>query len=204
MTGPWQEYLDAAHRLDSVRREAATAVATEQQALRTAREELPGVKARLALQQQRLTELALQTGAQLDLSPTAADTQAAERAVTGGPAVTLAALRQARSTVDVADAALARSPVRAPSSLRRNVFIYGAFSLAALILQIAFVSLVEDRTKPLFAGCTAFVLALASFGIGWVITGIVSRTRNAPLGLIVCALPVFLSTAVYTVLWMKG
>lgn len=201
MTGPWQEYLDAAHRLDSVRREAAATAAAEQQALRTAREELPAVKARLALQQQRLSELALRSNAALDLGPTATDTQSAERAVAGGPAVVLAALRQARSTVDVADAALAQAPVKAPTSLRRNLFIYGAMALAAVIIHVAFVSLVDDRTKWLYAGCTAFLLTLASFGVGWVITGIVSRSRTALLGLIICALPLVVSTAVITVVW---
>jgi hypothetical protein len=42
---------------------------------------------------------------------------------------------------------------------------------------------------------------LVSFGIGWVITGVVSRSRTALLGLIVCALPLILSTAVITFLW---
>lgn len=202
MSGPWQDYLDAAHRLDSVRREAAAAVASEQQTLRTAREELPAVKARLALQQQRLTEFALRTGAPLDLNPTGSDVRAAERAVAGGPAVVLAALRQARSTVDVADAALAQNPTPAPTPLRRNLIIYGAMGLAALIIHVAFIMLVDDRTKPLYAGCTAFLLTLVSFGIGWVITGMVSRSRTPLLGLIVCALPLALSTAVITFLWL--
>lgn len=202
MTGPWQEYLDAAHRLDSVRREAAAAAAAEQQALRAAREELPAVKARLALQQQRLTEFALRANGSLDLTPTVADAQAAERAVAGGPAVVLAALRQARSTVDVADAALAQNPVPTFSSLRRNLTIYGAMSAAALIIHVAFILLVDNRTKPLYAGCTAFLLTLVSFGIGWVITGMVSRSRTAGLGLLICAAPLLLSTAVITFLWL--
>ncbi|NUT35710.1 MAG: hypothetical protein HOV79_21860, partial [Hamadaea sp.] len=53
MSGAWQEYLEAAERLDTVRREAAAGVAAEQAALRAAREELPPIRARLALQQQR-------------------------------------------------------------------------------------------------------------------------------------------------------
>jgi hypothetical protein len=202
VTSPWQEYLDAAHHLDSVRREAAAAVAGEQQALRAAREELPAVKARLALQQQRLTELALRTGASLDLSPTAADMHAAERAVAGDPAVVLTALRQARSTVDIADAALARSPAHSPISIRRNVTIYGAMALAAVVIHVGFIMLVDDRTKPLYAGCTAFLLTLVSFGIGWIITGMFSRTRTPVLGALVCALPLVLSTIVITLLWL--
>jgi hypothetical protein len=198
----WQEYLDAAHRLDSVRREAAAVAAAEQQALRTVREELPAVKARLALQQQRLTEVALRTGAPLDLTPTTADEQAAERAVAGGPAVVLAALRQARSTVDVADAALAQNPTPSATPLRRNLTIYGAMGLAALIIHVAFIMLVDDRTKPLYAGCTGFLLTLVSFGIGWVVTGMVSRSRTPLLGLVVCALPLMLSTIVITLMWL--
>jgi hypothetical protein len=202
VTSPWQEYLDAAHQLDSVRRDAATAVAAEQQALRTAREELPGVRARLGLQQQRLTELALQTGSHLDLTPTVADAEAAEQVVAGGPTAVLAALRQVRSTVDSADAGLAQRPIRMPSSVRRNLIVYGAISAAALILHISFMTLIAERTKPLYAGCTAFLLTLVGFGIGWVVTGIVSRSRTAALGLIICALPLIISTAVITVMWL--
>jgi hypothetical protein len=201
-TGAWQEYLEAAHRLDSVRREAAATVAAEQQALRAAREELPAVTARLALQQQRLNEIALRAGAPLDLTPTSADAQAAARAVAGGPAVVLAALRQARSTVDGADAALAQNPTPQPAPLRRNLSVYGSIALAALIIHVTFITLIDDRTKPLYAGCTAFLLTLVSFGIGWIITGMVSRTRTAALGLVVCALPLALSTAVTTLLWL--
>jgi hypothetical protein len=202
VTDAWQEYLDAARRLDAVRREAAVASATEQQALRAAREELPAVKARLALQQQRLTEFALRAGAPLDLAPAAAAVQAAEHAVAGGPAVVLAALRQARSTVDVADATLAQSPARSPISIRRNLTIYGAMSLAAVVIHVAFIMLVDDRTKPLYAGCTAFLLTLVSFGIGWIITGMLSRSRTPVLGVLVCALPLALSTIVITLLWL--
>lgn len=202
MSDVWQEYLDAARRLDTVRREAAAASAAEQQALRTAREELPAVKARLALQQQRLTEFALRTGAALDLAPTGPDVHAARHAVAGGPAAVLAALREARATVDIADATLARSPTRSPLSIRRNLTIYGAMSLAAVVIHVAFIMLVDNRTKPLYAGCTAFLLTLVSFGIGWVVTGMVSRTRTPVLGLLVCALPLALSTIVITLLWL--
>jgi hypothetical protein len=203
MTGAWQEYLEAAERLDTVRREAAAAVAAEQAAVRSAREELPPIRARLALQQQRVTEMAAQAGRPAPpLTPTSADTASANRAVVGGPAVVLAALRQARSTVDVADAALAQAPTAPPSPLLRNLTVYGALATAALVAQVVFVLLVSERTRPLYAGCTGFLLALVSFGVGWIVTGVISRTRMAALGLAVCALPLIVSTMVFTILWL--
>jgi len=203
MTGAWQEYLEAAERLDTVRREAAAAVAAEQAALRTAREELPPIRARLALQQQRVAEMAAQAGRPAPpLTPAGADTASADRAVAGGPAVVLAALRQARSTVDVADAALAQAPTAPPSAVTRNLTVYGGLAAAALVAQIAFVLLVSERTRPLYAGCTGFLLALLSFGVGWIATGVISRTRTAALGLAICALPLIVSTAVFTILWL--
>jgi len=195
--------LEAAERLDTVRRDAAAAVAAEQAALRTAREELPPIRARLALQQQRVTEMAAQAGRLVPaLAPAGADTAAADRAVAGGPAVILAALRQARSTVDVADAALAQAPTAPPSAVFRNLTVYGGLAAAAVIAQVVFVLLVSERTRPLYAGCTGFLLALLSFGVGWIVTGVISRSRTAALGLVVCALPLMASTAVFTILWL--
>jgi hypothetical protein len=203
MTGAWQEYLEAAERLDAVRRDAAATVAAEHAALRAAREELPQIRARLALQQQRMVELAGQIGRAAPLlAPVSADTVSAERAVAGGPAVVLAALREARSTVDMADAALAQNPPAPPSPIARNLTVYGALAAAALLAQVLFVLLVSERTRPLYAGCTGFLLALVSFGVGWVVTGVISRTRTAALGLAVCALPLIVSTALFTILWL--
>ncbi|MCP2326259.1 hypothetical protein HDA40_004766 [Hamadaea flava] len=203
MTGAWQEYLAAAERLDAVRREASTSVATEQAALRAAREELPPIRARLALQQQRMAEMATASGRPMPpLAPTPAETTSAERAVSGGPAVVLAALRQAMSTVDVADGALAQAPTRPPSATTRNLAVYGGLAAAALLAQIVFVLLVDERTRPFYAGCTGFLLAFGAFGIGWIATGVISRTRTAAMGLAVVALPQVLSTAVFALLWL--
>ncbi|WP_034590899.1 hypothetical protein [Hamadaea tsunoensis] len=201
MTGPWQEYLEAAHRLDTVRRDAATTAAAEQAALRAAREEVPAVRARLALQQQRLAEAAVRIGSPVpDLTPGPADTAAAERAVAGGPPVVLAALRQAKSTVDVADAALAQAPTAPPSAVGRNIAIYGALAGLTLVLQVIFLFLVDPHHRALYAGCTGFLMTLLSFSVGWIVTGVVSRTRTALLGFVVCAAPFVLSLVVYTFL----
>jgi hypothetical protein len=203
MTGAWQDYLEAAERLDAVRREAAAAVAAEQAALRAAREELPPIRARLQLQQQRMAEIATTSNRAMPvLVPNPVDTTNAERAVVGGPAVVLAALRQARSTVDVADAALAQAPIRPPSATSRNLAIYGGLAAAALLAQVLFVLLVDPRTRPLYAGCTGFLLGFVAFGVGWIVTGVVSRTRTAAVGLATVALPLLLSTAIFTLLWM--
>ncbi|HYN96308.1 MAG TPA: hypothetical protein VES42_20895, partial [Pilimelia sp.] len=59
MTAPdaWSDYVAAAQRLDAARRGLASAAAEDDRALRAARDELVGVRARLAPQRARLGEL---------------------------------------------------------------------------------------------------------------------------------------------------
>lgn len=196
MTGPWQDYLAATQRLDAVRREAAEVVAAEAAALKAAREELPAVRARLALQQQRLAEVATTGGTPApSLIPSQVDTAAANRQVAGGPVVVLAALRQARSTVDVADAAIAAGAPSRRFDLR-PLLVYSPIAAILLLFQIYLLVVVDPRPGSLLVliPCDA-VLAALGWGVGWLMIAPILKTRDraGALGAVVCALPVVLT-----------
>ncbi|GIG85218.1 hypothetical protein [Plantactinospora endophytica] len=125
----WQDYLAAAQRLDAVRRSAATAAAEQERGVHSAREELAGVRARLVPQQSRLRALGV---AEAELVPSAPEVAVAGQAMVGGPQSVLAALREARSTADAADAAT-RLPGAGPLPWTR-ILLYGALTVALLAL----------------------------------------------------------------------
>ncbi|MBF9135502.1 hypothetical protein I0C86_42385 [Plantactinospora sp. S1510] len=127
----WQDYLAAAQRLDAVRRTAATAAGEQAQGVRTAREELTGIRARLVPQQSRLRALGVPEG---DLRPSGPEVAAAGRAMAAGPEAVLAALREARATADAADSAT-EVPGTGPLAWSR-MLLYGAYALGALLLLV--------------------------------------------------------------------
>ncbi len=96
----WQEYVAAARRLDAVRVSAASAVDVQAQAVRAAREELTGIRARLAPQRSRLRALGIP---ERDLEPSTPEVAMAAHLMIGGPVAVLTALRVARATADAAD-----------------------------------------------------------------------------------------------------
>jgi hypothetical protein len=127
----WQDYLAAAQRLDAVRRAAATAAGEQAHGVRTAQEELTGIRARLVPQQSRLRALGVPEG---DLRPSEPEVAAAGRAMAAGPDAVLAALREARATADAADSAT-ELPGTGPLA-RPRTLLYGAFALGALLLLV--------------------------------------------------------------------
>src|SRR5207247_11324367 len=62
VTSAWEEYLAAAQRLDTVRRDAATAAGARATAVQNAGQELAMVRQRLTLQRARLSDLATRAG----------------------------------------------------------------------------------------------------------------------------------------------
>lgn len=127
----WQDYLAAVQRLDAVRRTAATAAGEQAQGVRTAREELTGIRARLVPQQARLRALGVP---EEDLRPSEPEVAAAGRAMAGGPEAVLAALREARANADAADSAT-ELPGTGPLAWPR-ILLYGAYALGALLLLV--------------------------------------------------------------------
>lgn len=196
----WSDYLAAANRLDAIRRDAAEVMAAESASVAAARDELPEVQARLAMQAGRLLETASRVGAPPPmLQPGPAERSAAAQAVAGGPTVALAAIRQARSTIDVADGALARIDgfgAEHAGQAQRNLLVYGPLGLAALAIQVVFVLMVDDRTQVLYAAGCGFSFATLAFGVGWLLVSLIfpKRPRTAALGAAVCFGPALLFT----------
>jgi hypothetical protein len=196
----WTEYLSSAHRLDAVRREAALAAAAEAEAVVSARAELPVVQARLGLQAARMLDTALQVGVQPPvLVPSAAEQRSAQMAVAGGPRVVVAALRQARSTVEVADAALARMNDADEAVAVQNLVAYGPAAALATAIQLVFALLVDERTRVFYAAACGLTMAAMLFGVAWVLLGIIypNRPKTPEIGALVCAAPVVLTTFLF-------
>jgi hypothetical protein len=201
MTDPWREYLAAAQRLDAVRRGAATAAAEQDRALRAARDEVAGVRARLAPQRARLRELGVP---EEQLIPVPAEAAAAAQVVGGQPAEVLAALRHARATADAADAALLGRPGpaggRGMPAWLRNLFVYGPFAAVVSLVQVALYVLADGSSLPGYAALCGLAMPAAAFGLGWLVIGLVfppgpdGRPERTPLvGAAVCLAPVLLT-----------
>jgi len=199
----WTEYLSSAHRLDAVRREAAASAAADAEAVVTARSELPVVQARLGLQAARMLDAALQVGVQPPvLVPNSAEQRSAEMAVSGGPKVVVAALRQARSTVDVADAALARVDSPARGVAVQNMVAYGPAAAVATLIQLVFALLVDDRTRVFYSAACGLTMAAMTFGAAWVLLGILypGRPKTPEIGAVVCTAPIVLVAFLFMLL----
>jgi hypothetical protein len=202
--GAWADYLAAAQRLDAVRRGAATAATEYERTLRAAREEVAGVRARLAPQRARLRELGVPGE---HLNPDPVELAAATRSVGDQPVAVLAALRQARITADAADAAVLGRPVAGPGPAAagtppwlRNLFVYGPFAATVFLVQLVLYVVADGDSLPAYAALCGLAMPAAAFGLGWVIIGYVfgpgpdGRVSRTPLlGAVVCFAPVALT-----------
>jgi hypothetical protein len=201
-TAAWTEYLTAAHRLDTVRREAAHAAAAEAEAVATTRSEIPGVQARLAIQAGRLIESALQAGViPPALAPGPVEQHAAAQAVEGGPHVVLTALRQARSEVDAGDSAQARLDEPDTGQLKQNLLFYGSAGAIAMLIQVAFALLSDPRTREFYAVFCGLVMAGMLWAIAAVLISIIHpRKPSTPrIGALVTLAPVALAALLFFV-----
>jgi len=199
LAGPWADYLDAAQRLDAVRRAASTAAGEQETTLQAARQELATVRARLAPQRARLVQ---DLGVpESDLVPQVADQVLAAQAVTGGPGAILAALRQARSTADAADATMINDGSRRAAApwrpWARNLLVYGPFAAAVLIVQIVLYLVAPSGSLPTYALLCGLSMPVLAFGLGWITIGFVygpGKVDRTPIvGAIACLTPVLLT-----------
>jgi len=199
LAGPWADYLDAAQRLDAVRRAASTAAGEQETTLQAARQELATVRARLAPQRARLVQ---DLGVpESDLVPQTADQVLAAQAVTGGPGAILAALRQARSTADAADATMINDGSRRAAApwrpWARNLLVYGPFAAAVLIVQIVLYLVAPSGSLPTYALLCGLSMPVLAFGLGWITIGFVygpGKVDRTPIvGAIACLTPVLLT-----------
>ena len=200
-TGPWADYLAAAQRLDAVRRAASAASSEQAATVQAARQELAGVRARLAPQRARLLQDLGVPEADLITQP--GEHITAAQVVAGGPAAALSALRQARATADAADAAMLGGPgPRMPvGPWARNLLIYGPFAAAVLIVQIVLYLIAPSGSLPTYALLCGLSMPVLAFGLGWVTIGFVygggpEKVDRTPLvGLVTCLTPVLLTCA---------
>jgi len=198
LAGPWADYLDAAQRLDAVRRAASTAAGEQATTIQAARQELATVRARLAPQRARLVQ---DLGVpESDLVPQEADRALAAQAVAGGPGAALAALRQARNTADAADATIVNDRARGAAPWRpwaRNLLVYGPFAAAVLIVQIALYLVAPSGSLPTYALLCGLSMPVLAFGLGWLTIGFVygpGKVDRTPIvGAIACLTPVLLT-----------
>jgi hypothetical protein len=155
------------------------------------------------LQHQRLVEQAAAAGSAVPaLLPSPAEAATARQQVNGGPAVVLAALRQARAMIDVADATLAAG-TPGPSLSLRPLLVYGPIAGILLVVQL-FLSLVFDPrggSLLVLVPCDAS-MAVLGWATGWLLVKPILRTRDrgAALGALVCAVPVVLSLAGFVII----
>jgi hypothetical protein len=82
----WLDYVAAAQRLDTVRREVIAVVAEHKAALKAAHNDLVAIRAKLAHHEAYLNEVVGEAGGRpVELAPTWQDTQAAHSVLTSGP-----------------------------------------------------------------------------------------------------------------------
>jgi hypothetical protein len=198
----WARYLAATQRLDEVRRGAAAVVAEQAMAARTAHEELATARGRLALNHARIRDIAAQTGTpEPAFAPTQAELAEAAQATGGTPASALNALREARATVDEADAALVGTQgaglgAGLPPRLR-NILVYGPLALIVLVVQVVLYSVASETSLPILAPLCALIMPVMAFALGLVTIGLVfpappgGRVERTPLlGLAICLSPI--------------
>jgi hypothetical protein len=195
--GAWEDYQDAAQRLDRVRRDAATAVAEQTTAVQTAQHDLARVRQRLALQQARIADLATRAG--IPVPPLTPDPVLPEPA---GPAAASALLHAATADLDAADAAVtevdtgdfSRGPFPDWPQVLRNVLVYGGVALLVLLVQFGLYVGFSAPTTEFIALVCAATLPAVGYGVAWLIVGLLygKVDRTPVLGAAISAAPVVL------------
>jgi hypothetical protein len=213
----WEEYVDAARRLDAVRRAAAATLAEETAAAQAARDELAGVQARLVAQRTRLTDRAAEAG--LRPPDTAAPPAEIDPAGSSVPVATLAALHQAHNALDAADAELTAaaeyrgllSQVHGWPPAVRNLLVYGPLALLVVLVELVLFAAVAGAERPFLGAACGLVLPVIGFAVGWLAVGLVYRVgpdgavdRTPVVGAIVCAAPLLLACIGFGLLVVTG
>jgi hypothetical protein len=212
----WDEYVGAIAELDVARRNAAAAVASQEQAASTARTELAAVRQRIALQRARIVDIANRAGRPApEVQPQPADKSAAAVLVPASvmdptPGVS-AALRGAVAALDAADATIAVA-AEAPSGggllsnwapVARNAVPYGWYALLAVIALVfinAFVGSSPSAQVVAFGfdlavPFGAFLLAVVSISLLFGPDRTGRKQRSIALGLLICAVPLVVGLA---------
>ncbi|OLB79051.1 MAG: hypothetical protein AUI14_11265 [Actinobacteria bacterium 13_2_20CM_2_71_6] len=193
----WDDYRNAAQRLDAVRRDATATVAAQTAAVQAAHAELTAVRQRLALQQARFGDLAGRAG--MPVPPLGPDVAVP---APPDPAAASAMLRAAMTDLDSADAALSevdtgtvtRGPFPDWAQTPRNLVVYGAFALAVLISQLFLFFVASGPAASVGALLCGATLPALGYGASWLsITLLYGKVDRTPvLGAAISAAPVVL------------
>jgi hypothetical protein len=205
MMAAWDEYLDAARRLDAIRREAATARAAEAIASADLRQEIGSLRQRIGLQRSRLLDIARRAGLPDPqvTDPQAAAMAAAQAGTQGAIGAQVTAVRAARERLDTADALLSEvdgptlgaGPLANWPPVRRNAVVYGAVAAVVLLIQVVlFVAAPGGAAAVLAIGCGA-VLPIIGYAVAWLALGLLFRDngrveRTPWLGAAISAAPI--------------
>lgn len=209
----WDDYVSEIRQLDAVRRDAAAAVARQQDAASSAQQELGGVRQRIALQRSRLTDVAgrlTRTPPAVDPLPvelSAASTLVEMATADPTPGIN-AALKGARAILDAADATLsvvANAPTRSgplpgwpPTA--RNALVYGWYALLAVIALVTIRSFAGDSPEAgvvllgftLVVPVSAWLLAWLSIGLLFGPASSGRKPRSSLLGAAICFVSMFI------------
>ncbi len=163
----WRDYVGTARRLDQVRQEASAVVAEQTAAQHSTREELMGVRARLAQERDRLVDVAQGAGiAPPPGLPGPAELAAAAAQPLASPAAVSTAAGAAHDALDAAHSLLFTLENRRP--YLRNGAVYGVFAAIAALVQIT-IFVLASETSPLaiLAIPCGLVLPVFAFVLGW-------------------------------------
>lgn len=205
----WDDYLSVTVELDTVRRRAANAVASQETAAEHARRDIGVARQRIALQRSRLAEAATRAGrVPLPVEPSPTEVNAASYAVTAtavDPTPGIAsAIKGAWTTLDGADAVLSgiADDPSGPGVLRdwptaaRNALPYGWYAMLATIALVIINVVAESPSASFIALAFDFFVPAGAFVLGLISVGLVfgadrnGRVSRSPgLGLAICAVP---------------
>jgi len=179
---PWDEYVAALTVLDEVRRDADTSAEAQRVAVRAASDDLATVRARIALQRGRLSEVAaLARQPSPGFEPLPAERVAAAAVVapaTSDPTPGVGvAIQGIRATLDAADATLSvvatggdeRRFLAGWSPAARHGLVYGWHALFALVavVEISVILGASPQAKLLAAGA-ALLIPAGAWLLGWI------------------------------------
>jgi hypothetical protein len=205
----WDEYAAAVGELDTVRRNEAAAVASQERAAQAARVELAGVRHRIALQRARIGDVATRAGRPAPMmEPQPLDRAAAAILVPGSvmdpTSGVSAALKGAVAALDAADTALViASDAQSGGGLladwppvARNALPYGWYAFLAVIALVFINSFATSPSGHVLAlgfdlalPFGAFLLSVASIGLLYAPDRSGRKPRSIALGLLICAIP---------------
>jgi hypothetical protein len=215
----WDDYLQAAQRLDVLRQEAASAVAARAAAVKAARSDLAGVRRRTELLRSRLVAAAREARVPHPaIEPTERELASVRDALgpSTTPAVVQGAIRNGDAVLAEADAALSTVDRRAGVLLRRistwnielrNLLVYVGFAVGAVVAPLLTLNAKPNTLLLVATIAGAVVLPVIGYVLALITVGMLyrpdyrGRVRRTPIaGAVATIATVIVLYTLYTVL----